>query len=80
MTQLKKSKNNGYKTQKISAKDGYITIKDMSIDCYQVAKFLQKELGSCIYNVQYAMDILEELFCIYAKKTPNFEAYFKIMV
>ncbi|HEM5651180.1 TPA: hypothetical protein U1729_001282 [Streptococcus suis] len=31
-------KNNGYKTQKISARDGYITIKDLSISCYEVAQ------------------------------------------
>ncbi|WP_024378878.1 hypothetical protein [Streptococcus suis] len=54
-------KNNGFKTQKISARDGYITIKDLSISCHQVAKLLQKELGISIYNVEYDMDVFEEL-------------------
>ncbi|WP_029186078.1 hypothetical protein [Streptococcus suis] len=54
-------KNNGFKTQKISARDGYITIKDLSISCHQVAKLLQKELGISIYDVEYDMDVFEEL-------------------
>ncbi|HFI0646340.1 TPA: hypothetical protein ACGO4K_002194 [Streptococcus suis] len=54
-------KNNGYKTQKISARDGYISIKDLSISCYEVAQLLKKELGICPYNVEYDIDVFEEL-------------------
>ncbi|HEM4471272.1 TPA: hypothetical protein U1Z08_001219 [Streptococcus suis] len=54
-------KNNGYKTQKISARDGYITIKDVTICCYEVAQLLKKELGISPYNVEYDYDAFSEL-------------------
>ncbi|HEM4287915.1 TPA: hypothetical protein U1X33_001668 [Streptococcus suis] len=54
-------KNNGYKTQKISARDGYITIKDVTISCYEVAQLLKKELGISPYNVEYDYDVFSEL-------------------
>ncbi|HEL9636010.1 TPA: hypothetical protein U0K40_000677 [Streptococcus suis] len=54
-------KNNGYKTQKISARDGYITIKDVTISGYEVAQLLKKELGISPYNVEYDIDVFEEL-------------------
>lgn len=54
-------KSNGYKTQKISARDGYVTIKDVTISCYEVAQLLKKELGISPYDVSYDTDAFAEL-------------------
>lgn len=52
-------KTNGFKTQKISVKDGDVIIKDLSISCKKVSELLKNEFG--ISSVGYDIDVFEKL-------------------